>query len=173
MREVVESLLDAERLGAPHAVLERRPVTLSSLVRTLRTQYFPDETRLRTDVAADGTVLLDEARILLMLKNLVGNALRYSMPEDGPVDLSASRSGDIVEFRVRDRGPGIPPDMRPHLGQPFFRPDASRTRETGGTGLGLYLAFQVAAAHGGRLALVDDAGPGALFVATLPAVAHG
>jgi signal transduction histidine kinase len=179
MREVVETLLQAERLGSQHVALDRRPITLESLAQTLRTQFFPGEPRLRIEVGGrvenafdhvdDATaVLLDEARVLLMLKNLVGNALRYSSPDDGPVHLSMAATPGGVEFRVRDRGPGIPPEMRAHLGEPFFRPDASRARETGGTGLGLYLAFQVAAAHGGRLELVDADGPGALFVATLP-----
>lgn len=173
MRDVVETLLQAERLGSRHSALERRPVALESLAHALRTQFFPGESRLRIEVNADGPVRLDEARILLMLKNLVGNALRYSAPETGPVELSMTAGPDGIVFRVRDRGPGIPPEMRAHLGEPFFRPDASRDRATGGTGLGLYLAFQVAAAHGGQLALVDCEGPGALFVATLPRAESG
>lgn len=168
MREVVETLLQAERMGLRHAALDRRPVTLAALAQTLRTQFFPGEPRLRIELGDDASVQLDEARILLMLKNLIGNALRYSAPEDGPVEVSMSVAGERVVFSVRDRGPGIPPEMRAHLGEPFYRPDASRTRETGGTGLGLYLAFQVAAAHGGTLELVDAEGRGTLFVATLP-----
>jgi signal transduction histidine kinase len=70
---------------------------------------------------------------------------------------------------VRDHGPGIPADQREHIGEPFYRSDASRARETGGTGLGLYLARQVARAHGGDLRLQEAAGSGALFVATIPA----
>jgi signal transduction histidine kinase len=102
-----------------------------------------------------------------MLKNLVGNALRYA-PE-GPVELTITGRDTEVEFRVRDQGPGIPADQRAHIGEPFYRSDASRARETGGTGLGLYLARQVARAHGGDLILEMHDGTGALFVVTLPA----
>ncbi len=73
-----------------------------------------------------------------------------------------------IEFRVRDHGPGIPEDQRAHIGEPFYRSDASRARETGGTGLGLYLARQVARAHGGELSLVETP-DGALFVVAIPA----
>ena len=120
-------------------------------------------------MTGDARAQLDAARIQLMLKNLVGNALRYSAPADGPVELSIHGTGSQVQFRVRDHGPGIPPAQRAHLGEPFYRSDASRARDTGGTGLGLYLARQVARAHGGDLALQDVEGRGALFVVTIPA----
>jgi signal transduction histidine kinase len=73
-----------------------------------------------------------------------------------------------LEFRVRDYGPGIPEDQREHIGEPFYRSDASRNRDTGGTGLGLYLARQVARAHGGDLVLRDTDWNGALFVVSVP-----
>jgi signal transduction histidine kinase len=85
------------------------------------------------------------------------------------VGLTLDGDGRLVRFSVRDHGPGIPQEQRAHIGEPFYRSDASRTRETGGTGLGLYLARQVARAHGGDLALADSAGGGALFVVTIPA----
>ena len=82
--------------------------------------------------------------------------------------LAIHGAGGQVEFRVRDHGPGIPADQRTHIGEPFYRSDISRTRETGGTGLGLYLARQVARAHGGELSLVDIPERGALFSVIVP-----
>ena len=111
---------------------------------------------------------LDASRIQLLLRNLIGNALRYSSPADGPVELDIELEGEKLVFRVRDYGPGIPEAQRSHIGEPFYRPDASRNRDTGGTGLGLYLARQIARAHGGDLELRDVTGRGALFVASLP-----
>jgi signal transduction histidine kinase len=97
----------------------------------------------------------------------VGNALRYA--PSGAVQLTVIGKGGQVSFRVRDYGPGISPDQHAHLGEPFYRSDASRTRDTGGTGLGLYLARQVARAHGGELTLEPCAGAGALLVVWVPA----
>lgn len=169
MRGIVETLLDAERLGSSHTALHLADVEVADLVRNLVARYFAGEQRLVVDVPEGLAARVDPARIELMLKNLVGNALRYSAPEDGPVRLSARLADGQLEFRVRDHGPGVPAEQRAHIGEPFYRSDASRTRDTGGTGLGLYLARQVARAHGGELVLGEPEGRGALFIARLPA----
>lgn len=168
MRSIVETLLDAERLGSSHAALHVTDVSLVDLAEELRSRYFADQPRLQVKVTGETRARLDATRIQLMLKNLVGNALRYSMPADGLVELTILGEKGQIEFRVRDHGPGIPEDQRAHIGEPFFRSDASRARETGGTGLGLYLARQVARAHGGDLSLVETP-DGALFVVAIPA----
>jgi signal transduction histidine kinase len=168
MRSIVETLLDAERLGSSHAALHVTDVSLTDLAEELRSRYFADQPRLQVNVSGETRARLDATRIQLMLKNLVGNALRYSTPADGPVELTILGGKGQIEFRVRDHGPGIPEDQRAHIGEPFFRSDASRARETGGTGLGLYLARQVARAHGGDLSLVETP-DGALFVVAIPA----
>ena len=173
MRAIVETLLDAERLGSSHAALLPSDVSLPELAHELQQRYFAGEARLHITVTGEQRVRLDGARIELMLKNLVGNALRYSAPTDGPVELTIHASSEQVEFRVRDHGPGIPADQRAHIGEPFYRSDASRARETGGTGLGLYLARQVARAHGGDLLLVETNERGALFSVTIPVGAAG
>jgi signal transduction histidine kinase len=173
MRGIVETLLDAERLEARHSALQREAVVPADLVRDLVARFFGGESRLQLTLATTPAAMLDVARVQLMLKNLVGNALRFSAPEDGPVQITVAGDDASIEFRVRDHGPGIAPDQRAGLGEPFYRPDASRTRDTGGTGLGLFLARQIARAHGGELVLEDVAGRGALFVVRLPRVPPG
>ena len=167
MRNIVETLLAAERMGSAHTVLDRTDVLLPELAESLRQRFFPNEDRLHIRVTGEPRARLDAARIQLMLKNLVGNALRYA--PQGPVELWVAGRDGQVQFRVRDHGPGIPPEQHAHIGEPFYRSDASRARETGGTGLGLYLARQVARAHGGDLVLEPGEGAGALFVVTIPA----
>lgn len=167
MRHIVETLLSAERMGSAHTVLDRSDLLLPELAKSLRERFFANEPRLHIHCTGEPRARLDAPRIQLMLKNLVGNALRYA-PE-GPVELTLAGIDGQVKFRVRDYGPGIPAEQRAHVGEPFYRSDASRARETGGTGLGLYLARQVARAHGGDLSLEDCEGAGALFVVTMPA----
>jgi signal transduction histidine kinase len=111
---------------------------------------------------------IDEARIALLLKNLLSNALRYSAGTAEPVELSIATDGDELVFTVRDHGPGVPAEQAERLGEPFYRGDPSRARHTGGTGLGLYLARLVAQAHDGTLALIRRDEPGACFEVRLP-----
>ena len=120
MRSIVETLLDAERLGSSHAALHVTDVSLAELAHDLQSRYFASEPRLQVKVTGETRARLDATRIQLMLKNLVGNALRYSTPADGPVELTIHGEKGQIEFRVRDHGPGIPEDQRAHIGEPFL-----------------------------------------------------
>ena len=102
-----------------------------------------------------------------MLKNLLSNAVRYA--GEGPITLQATqRSGELV-IAVSDHGAGFSDEQKSRFGEPFYRGDPSRTRDTGGYGLGLYLAKLVAEAHGGTLVIDPEYADGARLVVTLPA----
>lgn len=170
MEKIVVTLLEAERLNTTHAPLARSRVIVRELVKDMVDDFFSrDRERLKLEfltpmLKAD----VDEARLTLMLKNLVSNALRYSKPEDGSVEITVDADATDLVFTVRDYGPGIPEEQVEHIGEPFYRSDPSRARHTGGTGLGLYLATLVARAHGGSLSLREVDGPGACFEIRLP-----
>lgn len=99
--------------------------------------------------------------------NLIGNALKYG----GEADVSAAGSEGAVTVEIADRGPGIPAAMREQVFAPFFRLEGSRSRETGGNGLGLSVARSIVRRHGGDITLHDRDGGGLLVRVTLPAVA--
>ncbi len=147
-------------------------MTIGDLIKELIDDFFSrDLERITIDLPAGPLVAsLDDARIKLMLKNLISNALRYSKPEDGPVKLSVSATPADIVLSVADQGPGLSQEQAEHIGEPFYRSDPSRTRASGGTGLGLYLAKLVATAHGGTLQLIDTDGQGACFEARLPRI---
>jgi len=170
MEKIVVSLLEAERLNSRHAALQRTDVLLNDLVAELVDDFFSRETdRIIVEISSEPMrVFVDEARISLLLKNLVANALRYSKAEDGPVTLSAEVVAGEIVLRVSDHGPGLSEDQAEHIGEPFYRSDPSRTRASGGTGLGLYLATLVAEAHGGRLTLIENSSAGASFEVRIP-----
>ena len=177
MRDLVTDLLESERLASPHAALNREPVDLAALVddvvseqQALRDPAAP-ELGAATDVVLDpGLPLLqwDPVRMRLLLRNLLGNALRHNAGCAKPVQLTVSRQADgAVLLVVRDHGPGVPEAQIGLLAQPFYRADAARTREGGGVGLGLYLCKLVAQAHGGQL-MVRNAHPGLVVSVTIP-----
>ena len=144
-------------------------VSVKDVIDDLLGNYFHREED-RIDVSFDDPGIkanVDDIRLTLLLKNLLSNALRYSGDGTGPVELAVTRSANKLVIEVRDRGPGFTADQAEKIGEPFFRGDPSRTRETGGSGLGLYLARLVAEAHGGRLYLREDYREGACLVAEL------
>ncbi len=170
MEKIVVSLLEAERLNSRHAQLSRTDTNVNGLINELVDDFFSrDRSRIRVELPGEALrASVDEARVTLMLKNLVANALRYSKPDDGPVVISAAVDDGQLVLGVRDHGPGLSRDQAAHIGEPFYRSDKSRTRESGGTGLGLYLASLVATAHGGSLELLDTGEAGAAFEARMP-----
>ena len=170
MEKIVVSLLEAERLNGRHATLSRSPVTIGDLIHELLDDFFSREAhRIIVKLPESPVVVsVDEARIALLIKNLLSNALRYSTAEDGPIEVTISTTESDLLVRVADQGPGLSKSQAEHIGEPFYRGDPSRARESGGTGLGLYLATLVASAHGGALKLLDTGGQGACFEARIP-----
>ena len=169
MEKIVAALLEAERLTSRHVRLSRTSVVVSDLIAELLDDFFSrDIERIKVVQPAEPVrANIDEARMTLLLKNLLSNALRYSKPSDGPVELIVAEENGELVFTVRDCGPGLSENQAEHLGEPFYRGDPSRTRDSGGTGLGLYLATLVAKAHRGSLRLLDT-DVGACFEIRIP-----
>ncbi|MGS5086353.1 ATP-binding protein [Hydrogenophaga sp. A37] len=175
MAGLITDLLESERLSAKHAALQREPVALVALAKevvadVLARQPSRPDARVEISLHIDPglpTLALDPARIRLLLRNLLDNALRHSAGTPLPPELHLRAEGKGIQIEVRDHGPGVPDDQIPHLAEPFFRPDTARTRAQGGVGLGLYLCKLVAQAHGGTFA-VRNARPGLAVTVTLP-----
>ena len=155
MRDLITALLESERLGSGHSALQLSDCDLAELVR----EQAQPGVELLVEPGLPATLNLDRLRVQLVLRNLVHNALRHNNAARGAVQLTLARDGDSVRLSVRDFGPGVSPEALPQLGQPFYRPDAARTRHEGGVGLGLCLCRLVAEAHGSRL-MLRNAEPG-------------
>jgi signal transduction histidine kinase len=111
---------------------------------------------------------IDAVRMRTVVRNLLENAIKYSLPDSRAVEVSAAQNGDRVVIRVTDDGPGIPDRDMPSLFEPFVRLDRSRSKKTGGYGLGLSIAKRIIEAHGGTITVENTAPRGASFVVTLP-----
>ena len=172
MDKIVVSLLEAERLHSRHAQLARTDANVGDLVRKLLDDFFSrDRDRISVSLPDEPvSASIDEARISLLLKNLLSNALRYSRRDDGPVELAVATTDGALVMTVADNGPGLSEDQADHIGEPFYRGDPSRARESGGTGLGLYLSTLIAKAHGGTLSLIESHGQGACFEVRIPLI---
>jgi signal transduction histidine kinase len=159
MRDLIGDLLESERLAAGHGALQRERCNLNTLVQDVAaTQFAEAGLQLRLDPALPER-MLDPARIRLLVRNLIDNALRHGATASTPPRLETSFDGGRPRLVVRDFGPGVDAAHLALLGEPFHRPDAARQRSTGGVGLGLYLCRAVARAHGGELS-IRNAAPG-------------
>jgi signal transduction histidine kinase len=165
MRDLIVDLLESERLATGHAVLQTEPCDLQALLREVIDSHFAG----RVDVPLAATVPLlplDPARMRLLLRNLIDNALRHSAGA-APPTVRVAADAHTVTLGVRDFGPGVAPEHLAQLTEPFYRADSARQRSTGGVGLGLYLCRLVAQAHGGTIEL-RNAGPGLEALVRLP-----
>jgi signal transduction histidine kinase len=109
----------------------------------------------------------DQERVAQILRNLLSNAITHT-PNRGEICIIASASASLVNICVRDMGTGIAPEHLPYLFERFYRADSSRTRATGGTGLGLAVVKQIVQAHGGQIVVESQPGKGSCFTFTLP-----
>jgi signal transduction histidine kinase len=113
------------------------------------------------------TVYIDYMRIKQVLLNLLENALTHT-PQNGTITVGAKQSGEYVEISVSDNGEGIPSEELPNIFERFHRVDKSRSRATGGTGLGLTIAKYLVEAHNGKIAVESELGKGSRFTFTIP-----
>ena len=112
-------------------------------------------------------VAMDPQRVQRVLYNLVQNALRHT-PPDGAISIQARETGEEVQVEVKDTGEGISDAELPHIFQRSYRVDPSRTRGSGGAGLGLSIVLGIIEAHGGRIWVESDPGKGSSFTFALP-----
>ncbi|MFQ6117591.1 MAG: sensor histidine kinase, partial [Candidatus Bipolaricaulia bacterium] len=110
---------------------------------------------------------VDPQRIVQVLRNLLANAVNHT-PSNGRITVAVKHSGGEIEVSVSDTGEGISPEDLPYIFERFYRADKSRSRATGGAGLGLTIAKQLIETHGGRIWAESVSGQGATFVFALP-----
>jgi signal transduction histidine kinase len=161
--DVVDPLL---RWSAGAGGIRRRPVDLSRLVREVSASCVVDDPgRVRVDAPEGLTLRADPVQLRVAIANLVRNAIAYSGSQT-PVAVSVAEHGGSVSVRVKDEGPGVPPEEREIVFDPFARGRAA-SRVRGGKGLGLFIARRIVEAHGGTVRLLPAA-RGAEFCIELP-----
>jgi signal transduction histidine kinase len=155
--------------GGPGIQLHPRRTDLATLVRSVSEECEAAHPGRAVRVTAPEPVegVWDGDRIGQAVANLVGNALQYS-PEDSAVEAACWCAGGEAVIEVTNVGDPIPPDQVANLFEPFQRGTDERTQRRKGLGLGLYIAVQIAAAHGGRIRVRSDGEQGTTFSVRLP-----
>jgi signal transduction histidine kinase len=164
MEAMITEILELERLREGHGIKTSRR-DLLPIVREVAESFQVPVAATAAEILLD----LDGDRIRTVLRNLLENAIKYSLPDSQPVEISVEETPETATVRVTDDGPGIPEADLPSLFEPFFRVDRSRSKKSGGYGLGLSICKRIAEAHGGTVTAANRPGRrGSVFTLTLP-----
>ena len=136
---------------------------ISNTLLEFESRAFEEGRELGGDIAEGICIMGDEPQIRQLASILLDNAIRHSN-EGGRIRVALSQEGGRVRLSVYDTGEGIAPEEIPRIFDRFYRSDASRSRETGGYGLGLAIAQAIVGAHGGRIEVRSEIGDGAEFL---------
>ncbi|MBB6177380.1 signal transduction histidine kinase [Anoxybacillus tengchongensis] len=170
MQRLVRDLLDLAQLEGTYP-LERTPFSIAQLIEETMEKYEPimqeKHIHLLFDLDHDLIVDGDPDRIEQVLQNLLDNALRYT-PSGGTISLRATNKHPMCELVITDSGQGMSKEDMERLGERFFRADRSRSREHGGTGLGIAIVKQIVKLHGGSIRFESEQGKGTTVYVELP-----
>jgi two-component system sensor histidine kinase CpxA len=169
MSALVNELLSFSKsaIGQSESPLEYVPLT-DALTDAARTECFPEHL-LHLQIPSGWRAPTRGTLLRRALGNILRNAILHA--PGSPVDVTASLSSDLLQIRLTDHGPGVPPESLPRLFDPFYRVDTSRTRDTGGTGLGLSIVKTSIESIGGTVTATSPATGGLELLITLPAPA--
>jgi two-component system OmpR family sensor kinase len=168
MSTLVDDMLLIARLdqGRP---LETKPVNLQAIARDAvdDARAVAPQRDIKLDADEPIVVAGDDTRLRQVVGNLMRNALVHTPPAT-PIEVAVTTEDSVARMSVSDHGPGLRPDQLERIFEPFYRADPSRSRDSGGAGLGLSIVNAVVVAHGGHVTVKETSGGGATFEVELP-----
>ena len=170
MDRMISDLLDVERMGNGGLVLVKSKYSINKLLDECKEIFAPAVHSKSFTMKVDPCAVeifseFDHDRVLQVLSNLIGNALKFT-PNGGVIELSAKKNDKSIEIYVKDNGPGIPEGKKDEI---FERFSQLKLNDRRGLGLGLFISKWVVEAHGGSIDVVSNSGNGSTFCFTLPA----
>lgn len=164
LNSLCNNILLASQLEAGNYKIARNNVDLSTVAKTCIEEFqqrFPDR-KIDGNIEERIYILGEELLLLMMMNNLVENAIKYS-PKDKAINVRLERKDGFIEFKVSDEGPGVEEKERKKIFEKFYRIGNESTRNAKGTGLGLYLVKKIAHDHRGKVAVNINEKNGSIF----------
>ena len=169
MEMMVTGILENARLHSEYGTLRLAEFNLVPLLQEVMTEFREQPPGLHFPALPSSLLLTADAeQVRSVLKNLLANALKFSTPESAPVDIRVQTEQQQIVIEVVDHGVGITQDDQAFIFEPFYRTDSSRTKTTGGYGLGLSLCKTIMEAHQGSISVTSEPGRGSVFRVSFP-----
>jgi signal transduction histidine kinase len=168
MEAMVNTILEEARLRNTSAALRVEQTDMVQLLQSVVDDFKDQATDVACASLESATIEVDREKIRMMLRNLIDNAVKNTPQGGKPVVVSMTRGKNHIRIIVEDRGVGIAESALPHVFESFFRTDSSRSRKTGGFGLGLSLCKAVVEAHKGKIDVTSIIGQGTKVIVMLP-----
>ncbi len=176
LTSLVNNILDFSKLNENKMDIELEPIdariTADIVLELSKSTLGSKKLELVNSMPEDTPIVkASEDRLIQVLHNLVGNALKFT--EEGSIEISSEIEGEMLKIMVKDTGIGIAPDKQEQVFASFEQADGSTSRKYGGTGLGLSITKQIIELHGGTIGLTSKEGEGSTFFFTLPLAEQG
>jgi len=168
MERMITEILEAARIRKSVASLNLTRIKAADLIRIVIPDFENRPPGVVLKNLLENELMLDAEKIETVLRNILDNALKYSAPDGAPVVVSMEMKNRYLTIIIADEGIGIPADALPFIFEPFYRADNSRTRKTGGYGLGLSLCKTIMTAHNAEIEIFSKTGEGTQVVLGFP-----
>jgi signal transduction histidine kinase len=168
METMITAILEEARLRSTDAALQLQPTDMAGLLKSVAEEFRNRPPGAVCGPLKSATLMVDGDKMRTVLRNLIDNAVKHTPVDGPPVSVSLVPDEAQVAIVVEDHGIGIAAAALPHLFEPFYRADVSRSRKTGGFGLGLSICKAIVDAHHGQIRIHSEPGNGTRVTVTLP-----
>ena len=166
---MIAEILESERLNTGHGKLQFEQCDLHGVLEEINVEFADRKPGIDLHKVNDPVIIkVDLERIKIVLRNILENAIRYSRPDSNQIAISIIDKKNFVDIKIKDDGIGIPDEDISKIFEPFYRVDSSRSKKTGGYGLGLSLCKKIMDAHEGSIEIKNNAGNGSTVKLSIP-----
>ena len=169
---MITAILEEARMRSTAAELQPQPTDMADLLKSVVEEFQNQPPGVVCGPLKPATLVVDGDKMRTGVRNLIDNAVKHTPADGAPVMVSLVPDETHVAIVVEDRGIGIAAEALPHLFGPFYRADTSRSRKTGGFGLGLSICKAIIDAHHGQIHIHSEPGRGTRGTVTLPLIAR-
>lgn len=161
VESMITEILESERLNSSHGKLYVVEANISDVIEEVAENFKDKLPGVRLISIPENVVIkIDVDRIKTVLRNILENSIKYSMPQSQPIEISVGQEEKHIVIKIKDFGSGISKAELPYIFEPFYRIDRSRSKDNGGYGLGLSLCKKIMEAHGGTIEINSIPGEG-------------